>query len=638
MRTLVLGTAGHIDHGKSALVEALTGSHPDRLKEEQARGITIELGFGHARIGDLSVAFVDVPGHERFVRTMLAGAGGLDAVLLIVAADESVMPQTREHLDICRLLGISRGVIVLTKSDLVDAETLALVELEVLDLVAGTPLEGSPVVATSARTGLGLDQLRTAIEAIGAIDERHRREGSGRVPIDRVFSVRGFGTVVTGTLVSGSLAIDDVLELLPGGRPARVRGLQVHGAVQSSVAAPRRVAVNIGGLSLDEVRRGMTLAAPATLLTTRRCDVSLSLLEGSPPLRHGARVRVHQGTTDVSARVAIAAVRDVDGAWRPVPPGVGDGVVPPGGTALVRLRLDDGLVVTRGDRFVLRLPSPARTVGGGTILDPEPVKGSVRRPAVCDRLVTLTHASNRDVAKLWVDDAGTRGLATSDVIRRVGVGAPSAAQIVDELSADGALVVCGALVVGTSALERAAADLRDRLARFHREHPGVAGVPREEARTAVAPLASPAAFAEVLRRAGVDDGEQLALRTHRPTTSAADAQLRQSVLQALSDAGLQPPDTTTLAAGIGATASELQRVLVALGKEGQIARLSEMWFHNAHLAALKTTVAALGTGQTFDVAAAKARFGVSRKFAIPLLEYLDRERVTRRVGDKRLIL
>jgi selenocysteine-specific elongation factor len=626
MRKLVLGTAGHIDHGKSALVEALTGTHPDRLKEEQARGITIELGFAHATIGDVSVALVDVPGHERFVRTMLAGAGGLDAVLLVIAANESVMPQTREHFDICRLLGVERGVIVLTKSDLVDADTLAIAELEARELVAGTPLADAPVCAVSALTGAGLPALREAIVALAAGDGGHVRAGQARVPIDRVFTVKGFGTVVTGTLISGHLSVDDTLTLWPAAREVRVRGLQVHGATVGTAAAPRRVAVNLGGVEIGDVHRGMTLGGVGSLGVTRRLDVCIDLLPGTAGLRHGARVRLHQGTAETVARVSLSAIRaHGDAPWVPVAPGDNEVVVPPAGQALARLRLAAPVMVTRGDRCVLRLPSPARTIGGAVVLDPEPPRGGVRRTGAAARFARLHEASLQDVVSMWADEAGLVGLPVVAAARRAGV-----APLELKATADP--------IVSSSRQAEAVSRVIALLTTFHASHPGEPGIPREEVRTRAAKGAGPSTFASILDAASVDNTERLALRSHRPAVSSDDVRVREVVLQTLHAGGLQPVDVKGMAEAAHAAPAHVQQALHVLGREARVVKLSDLWFHADVLAALKDRVRALGAGATMDVAAAKAQFGVSRKFAIPLLEFLDRERVTRRVGDTRRVL
>ena len=326
-RHVVIGTAGHIDHGKSALVRALTGTDPDRLKEEKARGITIDLGFAHWDGGDVRLAFVDVPGHERFVKNMLAGASGIDGVLLVVAADESVMPQTREHFDICRLLGVTSGIVALTKADLVDRETVELVALETADLLDGSPLEGAPVVPVSARTGEGVEEVRSALLAMAARCAVRTPAGAARLPIDRAFTVRGFGTVVTGTLVSGRMAVDDTLTVLPAGVDVKVRGLQVHGAVQPSAVAGQRVAANFAGTGAARAERGETAVTPGSFEPTRCVDAVLDLLPSARRLRHGARVRFHHGTCEVLGRVALgpglAGAAAHDDAPEALPPGGG---------------------------------------------------------------------------------------------------------------------------------------------------------------------------------------------------------------------------------------------------------------------------------------------------------------------------
>src|SRR2546426_8041832 len=385
VRSVVVGTAGHIDHGKSALVRALTGTDPDRLKEEKARGITIDLGFAHTTIAGINFAFVDVPGHERFVKNMLAGVGGIDLVVLVVAADESVMPQTREHFDICRLLRVPVGLVALTKADLVDAETLELVRLEVRELVAGSFLQTAPIVPVSSRTGLGLDTFRAAL-ADAALKARGRPAGGAtRLPIDRVFSMKGFGTVVTGTLVSGRLRLDAELVIVPGpassggqGRPVKVRGVQVHGVRRDEAVAGQRSAVNLGGVEIDQVERGQSAVTPGAFETTRLADAVLELLPDAKPLKHGARVRFHQGTAEILGRVAIIGPPD-GGPERSAL------YVRPGARAFVRLRLERPAVLTRGDRYIIRAYSPPITIAGGQILDPRPPRTAIRTNAALER-------------------------------------------------------------------------------------------------------------------------------------------------------------------------------------------------------------------------------------------------------------
>ncbi|HSB62321.1 MAG TPA: selenocysteine-specific translation elongation factor, partial [Vicinamibacteria bacterium] len=403
-RSLIVGTAGHIDHGKSALVRALTGTDPDRLKEEKERGITIDLGFAHLELGEgLVASFVDVPGHERFVRNMLAGAHGIDAVVLVVAADESVMPQTREHFHICRLLGIPRGLVALTKCDLADADSQALAELEARELVAGSFLEGRPVLRVSALTGLGLDALRDALRALAVEAPPRPSGGLLRLPVDRAFTMRGFGTVVTGTLVSGALDLGEEVEVLPAGRRARVRGLQVHGSSVDRAEAGTRTAVNLAGLDVSDLVRGDVLARPETLRPTAMLDVELALLRGERALVDGARVRVHLASAEVLARVRLLGERRLE----------------PGRAGFAQLRLERPAVAGRGDRVVLRAYSPATTIGGALVLDPLPPK---RRASDRPRLERLREAREpAAAAAALVAEAGPAGLDAPALVSRLGL-------------------------------------------------------------------------------------------------------------------------------------------------------------------------------------------------------------------------
>lgn len=668
-RALVIGTAGHIDHGKSALVRALTGIDPDRLKEEQERGITIELGFAYTAIGDLTVAFVDVPGHERFVRTMLAGAGGVDAVLLVIAADESIKPQTREHFDICRLLAIPRGIIVITKTDAADAEMVELASLEARELVAGSMLADAPLVAVSAHTGDGLDQLRAAIANLASDASGQDSRGPVRLPIDRAFSVRGFGTVVTGTLGDGVINVGDSLEILPTLESVRVRGLHVHNKAAETVIAPSRVAVNLGGIDLDHVSRGMTLAAAGSLAVTRRVDVRLELLPDALPLRHGARVRVYQGTSEVVARVTLSAVRSralrlpdrsraarlpdrshtpgpteasrehaaTEADWTRIEAGVVDAAVPSGGEALARLRLMHPTVLTHGDRLVIRAVSPAVTIGGAVVLDPEPPSGGVRRVRAADRLKVLTTSNPVSWADAVLVDAGIRGLTTGDLARRGGLRFEDARAVVHALVTRGAAMRAGDAVVNADAAATARRSIVRLLTAFHRSNPEEPGMPREMLREQS--RVGPKLEALLLGLGQIVTGsDRLALASHKPAVGGDDERVRAAVETILQKSGVQPPDVPSLAATAGTTPAIVQKALVALVKAGRVQRLDLLWFHTATLDALKAQVKGLGAGAVFDVATAKTRFGVSRKFAIPLLEYLDRERITRRVGDRRVVI
>jgi selenocysteine-specific elongation factor len=652
MKHIVIGTAGHIDHGKSALVQALTGTDPDRLKEEKARGITIDLGFAHWHAEDLSVAFVDVPGHERFVKNMLAGVGGLDAVMLIVAADESVMPQTREHFEICRLLRVPAGLVALTKIDLVDPEMIDLVRADVAELVRGSFLAGAPTVPVSARTGAGLDALRAAIEQLGRAAPGRRAEGPARLPIDRVFSMRGFGTVATGTLVSGQIATDDALAVLPGGREVKVRGLQVHGERLPLGVAGQRVAVNLAGVGTADLARGQTLVTPAAFGETRVVDARLELLASANALRHGARVRFHQGTSEVLGRVALSSLvadRVHDGADQPVATDI-----PPARSAYVRIRLEAPIVVTRGDRFIVRAYSPPATIGGGVVLDPQPPRAGIRAPAGRARFAELdpaaagdARAAARQAVMLAVGEAGAEGLPLASLSSRLGLITPGDRQPVDTLRHDGAVTAIGTALFSPSHLASVGARLVELVEQHHRDHPMDDGIPREEARERLYSRAAPGVFERAvddLAAAGRITGrDRLAPAAGRAEVSGADAAARDALVSRYLEAGLHPPDQVALAEALGLPAQQVAQFVALLVRQKVLARVEGLVFHESALRKLKEDVrqmkaAAAGATVTIDVAAFKDRYAMTRKFAIPLLEYLDRERVTKRVGDSRVVL
>ena len=650
MKHIVVGTAGHIDHGKSALVQALTGVDPDRLKEEKTRGITIDLGFAHYQLTGLNVAFVDVPGHERFVRNMLAGASGIDCVLLVVAADESVMPQTREHFDICRLLGVEAGLIALTKRDLVDDETLALVTLETRELVAGSFLEGAPIVPVSARSGDGLEALRDVMQGVAARVSEHRKAGVVRLPIDRAFTVKGFGTVVTGTLVSGEISVDCDLELLPAGRRAKVRGLQVHGEDRGAARGGQRVAVNLAGVEVGELNRGDTLVTPGGLETTRCFDATLMLLPNAKPLKHGARVRCHQGTTEVMARVALATLVEADDNRVPEsepPQGGFLTALEPGADAYVRVRLERPVALTRGDRFVLRAYSPTVTIAGGAVLDPSPPRGRLRSGQGTVRLGRLgDRAEPREGVTVMVEEGGARGLARAVVSRRAGVAPADVAPLVESLVSDGRALPVGDLLVAPEHLRALREQLIASVAEFHAAHPLEPGLPREATRERFSHHTAPEVFDHVIGELVADETlvatERLALGSHEIALSVEESNVRVQVERIFRDAALTPPETSGVAGTTGAAPDVVDRMLKLLLRDGTLVKVEALVFHAEALERLKSEVAGLkgpaSTPVRIEVGGFKDRFRVSRKYAIPLLGYLDRERVTRRVGDVRLVL
>jgi len=629
MQHVVVGTAGHIDHGKSALVKALTGTDPDRLREEKARGITIDLGFGHTVEDGIVLSFVDVPGHERFVRNMLAGVGGMDLVMLHVAADESVMPQTREHFEICRLLRVPTGLVVITKSDLADDAMLDVVRLEVEELVADSFLEGAPVLAASARAGDGLQDLRLVLAKLARSVRRRASQGPPRLPVDRVFSMKGFGTVATGTLLAGCLAQDEDLVLQPSGRSVKVRGLQVHGVLQAEAVAGQRVAVNLTGLEVADVSRGETLTRPGSVTVTRHVDVRVELLKSARPLHHGARVRFHQGTRELLGCVALSEGSHVE----------------PGASAFARVHLEASIVLVRGDRFILRAYSPLSTIAGGTVLDPLPPRRGVRTAAGAARFAQLSEAEAPDEAVMaMVEEAGLAGLPVGRLVSRAGVPVDECEALGARLVQGGQAVRIGTALVAASRLSVVEPLMLDALMKYHARHPLEDGMPREELRERLFAGAPIAVYDEVLRRLAVSKAvvarERVALAGHAVALTDEEARARDVMLDTLRVAALAPPDPAALARSIGVGPEVVNRMGVMLNRRAVLVRTGDLLFDASALNRLKIEIHALKESgiETLDVATFKIHFDLTRKHAIPLLEYLDRERVTRRVGDIRRIL
>ncbi|HEX2445302.1 MAG TPA: selenocysteine-specific translation elongation factor [Vicinamibacterales bacterium] len=634
-RSLVIGTAGHIDHGKSTLVRALTGIDPDRLKEEQERGITIDLGFAHYEAGGVTYAFVDVPGHERFVKNMLAGVGGIDCILLVIAADESVKPQTREHFDICRLLRVRAGMVVLTKADLVDADTLELVTLETRDLVAGTFLERAPIIPVSATRGDGLQTLRDALIALAGslpASSARRPDAPARLPIDRVFTIRGFGTVVTGTLTSGTIRAEQEMVILPAGRSIKVRGVQVHGRPAVAAEAGQRAAVNLAAVEVSDLRRGDTLSEEGSLEVSRRLDVVVDLLGSAPPLKQGARLRLHQGTSELLGRISIA----------------GGGTIEPGARGYARIRLESPAVVTRGDRFILRAYSPPRTIGGGEVLDPSPPRSAIRSPAGLARFACLDRAAQdaEEAASIFIEEAGAAGLPRRALTSRAGIAPADASGCIDRLARAGRVLDLGERLVARGVIAALSDRVKTELAAHHAAQPLSDGIPREELRGKLFRRAHAAVFDHVIERLAAESAiaarDRLALASHRPSLSSEETAARDAVDNAYREAALAPPDAVALAASLNLSPPVVDRVTKLLLRQKTLLRVDDLIFHSEALARLRSGVAALkgAAGQPIriDVAAFKERYGISRKYAIPLLEYLDRERVTRRVGDSRVVI
>jgi selenocysteine-specific elongation factor len=634
-RHVVVGTAGHIDHGKSSLVRALTGIDPDRLKEEKERGITIDLGFAHLRDeSGLSLAFVDVPGHERFVKNMLAGVGGIDLVMLVVAADESVMPQTREHFDICRLLRIPKGLIVITKRDLVDPELREIAVLEAKELVAGSFLEGAPVVEVSARTGEGLSDLRGALVEIARNTPPRSSEGPFRLPVDRVFSMKGFGTVVTGTLASGSAAPDDEVEILPRGLRARVRGLQVHGEKESGASAGQRTAVNLQGIEVADVVRGDVLAQPGAFRPTWMLDAELEVLPSSSiPVKDLTRVHLHLGTAQTLARVRVLG---------------GKKSIAAGGRGMVQLRLEAPMVAARGDRFILRRYSPLETIAGGAVIDAYPEKHPVSSESVAERLAELVRAEPKEAAARFVADAGQAGVSEDELGRRLGAGVSERDRVVAELLRDGTAIAAGRaprILLAAAVAEKIGARLDAELRRFQKKNPLLRGMPKSELREKVAAAAPVEVFELILTKLHErgrlrSEKDLVATPDHRIVMNVDEEKARDVLVTHYRSSGYSPKSLADLSSEAKLDVKLLERVQRVLLKDGTVVQVAEgMVFHRDALEELKRNVRSFKTKRDrIDVAFFKEIAGVTRKHAIPLLEWLDRERVTQRAGNERVIL
>jgi len=650
MKSLIVGTAGHIDHGKTALVKALTGIDADRLEEEKRRGITIDLGFAHmdlpaagdsaasipakgdaakndrAKKGEaLRIGFVDVPGHERFVRNMLAGVGGIDLVLLVIAAGEGIKPQTREHFDILQLLGVRRGITVLTKADAVDSETLEVVRLEAQEFLRGSPMEGQPIVAVSSLTGAGLEELKRALVAAAGDVTARDSSALARLPIDRVFTMKGFGTVVTGTLVAGTIRPEDELEVFPTGRRVRVRGVQVHGQAADAAVAGQRTALNLAGASTEDLARGMTLAPVDTFVTTRRADVSLRLLASAArPLKDRARVHFHSYTMETVGEVAFH-----DGKQ-----------IVPGAEAFARLKLPEPALLLPGDRFIIRQFSPVVTIGGGVVLDVAP--GS-RLSQDGDFLSILADGDRESMLRMRILRRSHRGVSLSQLIADSGLGKVAIEAALSRAVQNGEILRIRDLLLHAGHL----ASLQQRMLRvigdFQKQNPLENGIARERLRENL--KATDSVFDRALEdldreRMIAIAGELVRLPGRGVVMKDEEAESKKTIEGAFAAAGLKVPALQEVIAGLKIDKGRAQKIVTLLLRDRVLVKISdELVFHRSALEQLRRDLAGYKTTSAkIDVAKFKELTGVSRKYAIPLLEYLDRERVTRRVGDVREIL
>lgn len=619
MKNVIAGTAGHIDHGKTALVRALTGVDTDRLKEEKRRGISIDIGFAYLDLEpDLRVALIDVPGHERFIKNMLAGIGSIDFVVFVISANESVKPQTREHFDICRLLRIPSGVIALTKCDLVDPETLGVVKLEVEDFVKNSFLQDAPIVPVSSVTGQGLKALRAEISAAARGSALRDATRFFRLPVDRSFSLPGFGSIVTGSVLAGSVRPEQEIEAYPIGKFLRVRGVQVHDHDAKLASAGQRCALNVTGVDISQLRRGITLGSKQVFASCSMFDGVLDLLPSAPPLKNRAPIHFHASTAEVRAEVRLMDQSPV---------------LQPGSSSFVRIVLREPVLLLPGDRFIARMFSPVTTIGGGEVLDADPPRRIPNR-LLLERARALQQAPLPQRLSIFVAEA-PQGLSLSSLATRTGL-RPD--RILSALKPD--VHVFGDWLMHSDTAKKRLAGWRKHLTEFHRSHPLLAGSGKEEMRTRDLAAPPPSVFEALLALDAqiTSHGEFVRLTGFRLALQDDEREASARMDAAFAGAGLQAPSVAEVLQSSGVDPARARTLLQILLRDHRLIRFSaDFVLHQSAVTSLRELMAER-KGRRFSVAEFKAWTGVSRKYAIPLLEWLDRERITLREGDTRIVL
>lgn len=633
-RDLILGTAGHIDHGKTSLIKALTGIDCDRLPEEKKRGITIDIGFATLELGDYHLGIVDVPGHERFVKNMLAGATGIDLALLVIAADDSIMPQTREHLEILQLLGMQNGVIALTKCDLVDETTLEVVELEIRELVGESFLKSAPIVRTSAHTGKGLDELKAAIASACEHVQQRTAVDWFRLPIDRSFIVQGHGTVVTGSVNSGRLRVGDEVEWLPRGDRVRVRGLQNHDKPVEEIQRGQRAAINLAGVHHEDVQRGQELATPGYLKPSRVLTVRLHCLPAArKPLKHRASVRLHLGTAEI---LGVVSLLDED-------------ALKPGGWGLAQLFLEEPAMAVWGQPFVLRDPSATYTVGGGQVLQPMAKKIRRRHLEMLERIELLWKgdARARALAVAWF--GGFSGFTHADLVRSASIPPDQAAALIRELETEGQLVqiqIGGArtLLLHGDMVKELEERILQNLGRMHEESPLMSWQDRQKLQSQLDYVGDEtlvhATVQRLLeRKLLIGDLKRIARADHKPKLSNNQRKIKDKMMAAYKAAGFQPPDPAEFAAQAGGNAANLKDLYEVCIAEGFLVHIADgLYMHaDAETEMRRRVTDKLKEQPGLTVAEIRDLLGTTRKYAVPFCEYLDRVGATRREGDLRVL-
>jgi len=631
MKQIILGTAGHIDHGKTSLIKAVTGINTDRLKEEQLRGITIELGFASLGLpSGRHLGIVDVPGHEKFVKNMVAGATGIDMVVMVIAADEGVMPQTREHMEICTLLGIKHGLVALTKTDMIDEEWLELVQEDIHDFIEGTFLEGQAIIPVSSATGEGIQAFIAALDDLsGQIPERSS-SNLFRLPVDRVFTMKGFGTVITGSLMSGSVKVGDNIMIYPSGISTKVRGIQVHGASVESAHSGMRTAINFQGLEKASIQRGEVLSRPNTLQASFMVDLSLHYLESNQKkIKNRSRVRFHTGTSEILGNLILLEKEALQ----------------PGEDTVAQIRLDAPVAVVRDDRFVLRSYSPVRTIGGGRILNPLPDKHKRFRPEVIEGLKGLISSDAQDVIAYHVAAAGVTGVSFATLMIMTNLHEkPLGKHLQAMLSRREVLQIDKEqrLFVHKASFDGLQKDLSDQLKAYHGKNPLKEGMPKEELKSKLPPTMGTRVFAMVLNQMTADkvivqEKDAIKLATHKVALGEDQAGLKRKIARIYLENGLQPPYFKEVAKILEIDFKHAKDVLMLMLAEGVLVKVKEdLYFHSESVELLKERlISHLRQHEEISTPEFKDMTQASRKYVIPLLEYFDANHVTIRVGDCR---
>ncbi len=632
LKHIILGTAGHIDHGKTSLIKALTGVDCDRLKEEKERGITIELGFTYLKLFDgTQIGIIDVPGHERFVHHMVAGVVGMDIVLLVIAADEGIMPQTREHLDICRLLGVKRGLVAITKTDMVEPEWLELATDEIGDFIKDTFLSNAPIIPVSSVTGKGLDRLICAIEELADKVPDRGEEGVFRLPVDRIFTIKGFGTVVTGTLLSGKVGVGEMVEIFPGRIKTKIRGIQVHNEKVEHVRAGQRTAINLQGIDKEELKRGDVISQPGLLEPAYLLDIRLKILEGVPAVKNRMRIRFHSGTTEVFGRVILLDRERLE----------------PGDSCLAQLRLEEKVAVMPNDRYIIRRYSPIITLGGGKIIDSHPEKHKRYKADVLEELFTLEDAPIAQTLESHIKKAGIKGLDLNGLVSRTNLDQRIISVNLAELNQNGEILIFDEInyrVVHNSIYEQIKKRIVDTLRGFYDKNPLKWGMLKEELKARVSPDIDPRLYNRVLEDLEKEGTllicqDVCAISTHKIVMSSEDKRIYEAVLDIYKKANLTPPNLEDLYKRLRADQKDVKKVIDLLIDESILVRVKgEFIFHRDAIEAIIEQVEKfLEDTKQMSIGDFKGFTGLSRKFAVPLLEYMDAQGKTLRLGDKRIL-